>query len=120
MIEKTAHKQLMNSLDENNPLSTRQFGFKTRMLAELAATLLLDDIRKNVDIQLLRGAMFIDLIKALDTISHSRMLTKLSSYGITAKTLDCLRIIYLISQHKWATIMYYQKLGIQNLVSSMA
>ena len=85
VIEKIVHKQLMNFLDENKLLSTRQFGFRAKMSAELAATLLLDDIRKNVDKGQLVGAVFVDLSKAFDTISHSKLLTKLPSYGIDGK-----------------------------------
>ena len=87
IIEKIVHKQLMNFLDENKLLSTRQFGFRPKMSTELAATLLLDDIRKNVDKGQLVGAVFVDLSKAFDTISHSNLLTKLSSYGIDGKEL---------------------------------
>ena len=87
VIEKIVHKQLMNFLDENKLLSTRQFGFRAKMSTELAATLLLDDVRKNVDKGKLVGAVFIDLSKAFDTISHSKVLTKLPSYGIDGKEL---------------------------------
>ena len=80
VIEKIVHRQLMNFLDENKLLSTRQFGFRANMSTELAATLLLDDIRRNV-------AVFVDLSKAFDTISHSKLLTKLPSYGIDGKEL---------------------------------
>ena len=57
------------------------------MSTELAATLLLDDIRKNVDKGQLVAAVFVDLSKAFDTISHSKLLTKLPSYGIDGKEL---------------------------------
>ena len=87
VIEKIVHKQLMNFLDENKLLSTRQFGFRAKMSTELAATLLLDDVRNNVDKGKLVGAVFIDLSKAFDTISHSKVLTKLPSYGIDDKEL---------------------------------
>ena len=87
VIEKIVHKQLMNFLDENKLLSTWQFGFTAKMSTELAATLLLDDVRKNVDKGKLVGAVFIDLSKAFDTISHSKVLTKLPSYGIDGKEL---------------------------------
>ena len=87
VIEKIVQKQLMNFLDENKLLSTRQFGFRAKMSTELAATLLLDDVRKNVDKGKLVGAVFIDLSKAFDTISHSKVLTKLPSYGIDGKEL---------------------------------
>ena len=47
VIEKIVHKQLMNFLEERKLLSTRQFGFRQKISTELAATLLLDDIRKT-------------------------------------------------------------------------
>ena len=57
------------------------------MSTELAATLLLDDIRENMDKEKLVGVVFIDLSKAFDTINHSKVLTKLPSYGIDGKEL---------------------------------
>ena len=57
------------------------------MSTELAAAMLLDDIRKNVDKGQLVGAVFVDLSKAFDTISHSKLVTKLPSYGIGGKEL---------------------------------
>jgi hypothetical protein len=42
----------------------------------------LDDIRKSVDEKKLVGALFIDLSKAFDTISHSVLLAKLTSFGV--------------------------------------
>ena len=47
VIEKIVQKQLINFLDENKLLSTRQFGFRAKMSTELAATLLLDDVREK-------------------------------------------------------------------------
>ncbi len=49
VIEKIIQKQLIKFLDENKLLSTRQFGFRAKMSTELAAKLLLDDVRKSVD-----------------------------------------------------------------------
>ena len=75
-------RQLMEFLDKNKLLSKFQFGFRPRLSTELAATLLLDEIRKSVDQGKLEGATFIDLSKAFDTISHSNLLQKLPKYGI--------------------------------------
>ena len=57
------------------------------MSKELAATLLLDGTRKNVDKGQLVGAVCIDHSQVFDTISYSKMLTNLPSYGINGKNL---------------------------------
>ena len=49
---------------------------------ELAATLLLDNIRSSIDQGNLIGATIIDLSKAFDTISLSNLIQKLPQYGI--------------------------------------
>ena len=54
------------------------------MSIELAATLI-DDIRRNMDNGQLAVAVFIDRNKASNTVIDSKLLTKLSSYGIDGK-----------------------------------
>ena len=53
------------------------------MSTELAVTFLTNYIRKQADSGNLTGAIYIDLSKAFDTISHSVLLNKLPTYGIT-------------------------------------
>ena len=78
----------MKFLDENRLLSDFQFGFRPKMSTELAATLFLDNVRKNVDQGYMVGATFIDLSKAFDTISHSRLVAKLHRYGLNGTELE--------------------------------
>ena len=74
--------QIITYLEDNNLLSSQQFGCRKNRSTELAATLLLDNIRKGMDKGNFSGAVFIDLRKAFDTISHSSIITKLPEYGI--------------------------------------
>ena len=97
VIEKLVQRQLMEFLDKNKLLSKFQFGFRPRLSTELAATLLLDEIRKNVDQGKLVGATFIDLSKAFDTISHSNLLQ--NSLSMESK-----RVNFLGSQIIFSTV----------------
>ena len=82
IVEKCVYQELTEYLESNNLLSKQQFGFRKGRSTETATTLFLDDIHKAMDKSQLTGAIFIDLSKAFDTISHSSILEKLPSYGI--------------------------------------
>ena len=88
VIEKIAHRQLSSYLEESNVLSDCQFGFRHKRSTELAATLFVDNVKRKVNEGKLVGAIFIDLSKAFDTLSHAKLITKLQSYGIHGIELD--------------------------------
>ena len=75
-------------MEENKLLYCYEFGFRSKMSTEQAATLFLDDIRSKVDNGNMVGSCFIDLSKAFDTISHSKLLAKFPMYGIHDRELD--------------------------------
>ena len=74
ILEKAVHYQLINYLETNNLLYENQFGYRKQRSTNLAASLLFDNIRKEIDQGKLVGAVFIDLTKAFDTIGHRTLL----------------------------------------------
>jgi hypothetical protein len=82
LMEKMVHRQLITYLEKNNLLTNIQFGYRASRSTELATTLLLDSIRKEMDAGKLVGTLYIDLSKAFDTVGHAVLLSKLPSYGI--------------------------------------
>ena len=81
------HRQVLEFIEQNKLMYAFQFGFTPKLSMDLAATLFLHDIQKNVDEGKLVGAAFIDLRKAFDTKSHSNLLNKLPQYEICDKEL---------------------------------
>ena len=73
IVKRIVYKQLLSHLENNGFLSSFQFGFRSKRSTELAVTYFTDIIRKEVDNGNILGAVFIDLSKAFDTISHSRV-----------------------------------------------
>ena len=56
----------------------------------------IDHIRRETDKGKLTGAIFIDLSKAFDTVSHSVLLSKLPTYGV------------MNTEFQWLTVVEYQ------------
>ena len=81
------YHQLYQYLDQNKLLSNFQSSFRKSFSTETAVTFLTDNIRRNMDIGLLIGAIYIDLKKAFDTIDHNLLLAKLRPYGIDSQPL---------------------------------
>ena len=88
ILEKAVQKQLLCYLEECNLLSPNQFGYRKKRSTEIATTLFIDNIRKEIDKGCMAGAVFIDLSKAFDTLGHSTLISKLKSYGIRNEALE--------------------------------
>ncbi|XP_057296299.1 uncharacterized protein LOC130625264 [Hydractinia symbiolongicarpus] len=91
VIEKVVREQLTAYLESNNLINNNQFGFRPRRSTELAATIFIDTVKLKVNDGKMVGAVFLDLTKAFDMLSHGKLLSKLSSFGIVG------------DEHEWFT-----------------
>ena len=82
ILERVVHNQLYEYLENNEFLSSQQFGFRRSRSTSSAVVYFTDIVRKNMDRAHLAGALFIDLSQAFDTVDHSTLISKLPLYGI--------------------------------------
>jgi hypothetical protein len=69
-------------------LSDDQFGFRAKFSTEYAIMDIYDKLIHNLDKGLSSCAIFLDLAKAFDSVSHEILLLKMHHYGIRGKALD--------------------------------
>jgi len=74
--------QIMKHLDEQKILSDRQFGFRCNHSCESQLCITINDIAKCMDRNLQVDSAVLDFSKVFDKVSHSKLLYKLSYYGI--------------------------------------
>ena len=103
IFERAVHKQLIDHLETNDILSKMQFGYRKNRSTEVATILLSDNIRKAVDEGHLVGVLYVDLSKAFDTLSHSALLEKLKSFGITGDSHNMF-IDYLFNRKQFCEV----------------
>lgn len=84
IFEKIIHRRFNKFFEQKQVITTTQFGFRSKCGTANACTEVLDHIYKKLDEKNISvvSALFIDLQKAFDTISHEILLDKLFSYGI--------------------------------------
>lgn len=82
IFEKIIKHQLTIFFNKHNIISNKQFGFRKGIGTQDALVNLVSDIYDNMDRSKTSAALFLDLTKAFDTVSHSLLLKKLELYGI--------------------------------------
>ena len=87
-LEKIIYKHTYNFLDNNGLLFKSQYSFRSNHSCEHAIGELVGNIAKNHENAEHMIAIYLDLSKAFDTISHKMLLKKLDLYGICGTAHD--------------------------------
>lgn len=82
VFERAMHTRITNFLDKFNIIRNEQYGFQKGKSTTLAAYTLTKLILENVDKRTPVTAVFFDMSKAFDFVSHKILLDKCEHYGI--------------------------------------
>jgi len=84
LIEKLMYKQIMSFIEQHKILNKHQYGFRKKHTTIHPILQLLNHISEssNLTNPKLTMSIFIDLKKAFDSVSHTKLLYKLHKYGI--------------------------------------
>ncbi len=91
VIEKITYNQLSLYFESNKLFSDSQYGFRPNHSTEQASLELTDRIISAMDNNDVPISIFLDLLKAFDTIDHAILLTKLEQYGVDGIPLKLLK-----------------------------
>lgn len=91
IFEKVMYSRITSFCDKYEIINKDQNGFQKGKSTVLAAFTLLKKITEEVDKRQPVCAIFFDMSKAFDFVSHQRLLDKCYKYGIRGKALDWIR-----------------------------
>ena len=88
---KIIKEKLVTHVTDNDLLSLAQFGFTKAKPCQLQLLESLEDWTKSFDHGTDADVIFYDFKKAFDTLSHSKLISKLESYGIRGNFLHWIK-----------------------------
>lgn len=88
VFEKCMHDRLTNFTTKYNIINSEQYGFQKLKSTSLAIFSLIQHILNNINGDKMTTALFLDLSKAFDHISHGKLLDKMEAIGIRGPALS--------------------------------
>ena len=82
LLEKLISVRVVRFFDAYDLFCPQQFGFRAKFSTEHAIADIYEKLLNNLDKRLNTCAIFLDLAKAFDSVSHNILLNKLKRYGI--------------------------------------
>jgi len=86
ILEKVVYTRLYQHINQNNMLTTEQYGFRNNSSTEKASFNLIKEILLVLINKLRVGGIFCDLEKVFDSVNHDLLLFKCEVYGFRGKT----------------------------------
>lgn len=103
IFEKLIKIRLINHLNANNILDSRQFGYQANIGTSEAIDTLVQEVIQRLNGKMKVAGLFLDLSSAFDTVDHEILLNKLEFYGIKHKVLELLKS-YLTNRYQYVEL----------------
>lgn len=113
ILEKIVFTRLYNFLMRHNSLYESQYGFRHNFSTDMAVIEIQDRIIKELNSGKEVIAVFMDLSKAFDALSHEILLQKLQYYGVRGICLDWFRSY--LSNRKQFTVYNYNNSQLRDI-----
>ena len=90
IFEKVIYNQMINYIEKNGKITNLQYGFRANKSTESALVELVEFVHEGLTNKSYVGAVFMDLSKAFDVMSHKILKIKLEHYGFRGNFFDFL------------------------------
>ena len=85
LIEKIVHNRICTFCSENNMIDEKQGGFRPNHSTTSTTAFYISDLYNAMNNNQATTSVYIDAMKAFDTVNHEILLNKITFYGITGK-----------------------------------